>query len=153
MHTELSLDTVILNDCLVMQSASTSKQDVIEELTSLLVTADRVKDKDSFIRDVYDREAMGSTAFENGIAIPHGKSDAVTETSIAAAKLQHPVQWDADDEPVDLVFLFAVANEDKSDNHVRLLASVSMVLCEDDKVDALKTCQEASQFKSILSNS
>ncbi len=153
MNSELNLENVLSHDCIVLTSNSQTKKEVIEELTDLLIAQNRVEDKNVFLRDVYEREELGSTGFENGIAIPHGKSAAVTKTSIAVARVKSPIEWDSlDEEPVDLIFLFAVASEDQSDNHVKLLATVSMVLCDDDKVASLKTCTDPEQFKFLISN-
>ena len=153
MNTELLLDKVLQTNCIILDSQSTTKNAVIEELAILLVKNQCVDDKNIFLHDVYEREALASTGFEYGIAIPHGKSEAVRTTNIAVARLQTPIEWDSlDDEPVDLVFLFAVAKSDESDNHIKLLASISMLLCEEDKVAELKKCSSPKMFKQIISN-
>ncbi len=55
-----------------------TKEEVIEELTDLLIQDGAVTNKEDFIRDVWLREELGSTGFENHIAIPHGKSSGVS---------------------------------------------------------------------------
>lgn len=153
MNIDLRLDEVLQTNFIILESQSTTKEEVIEELTNLLILDHRIDDKDLFIQDVYERENLASTGFENGIAIPHGKSSAVKITSIAIARLKSQIDWDSiDEEPVDLVFLFAVAKEDESDNHVKLLATISQVLCEDEKVSELKRSTNPETFKKILLN-
>lgn len=153
MNTEFLLDEVLQTNCIVLDSKSTTKSAVVDELATLLVEHKCVDDKDMFLRDVYEREELASTGFEYGIAIPHGKSASVRTTNIAVAKLQTPIEWDSlDDEPVDLVFLFAVAKSDESDNHIKLLATISVILCEEEKVAELKKCSSPETFKQIISN-
>ncbi len=62
---------------------ASSKEAAIIELTELLFSDGAISDKEAFIRDVWLREAEGSTGFENHIAIPHGKSSAVKQTTLA----------------------------------------------------------------------
>lgn len=67
-----------------------NKDEVIEKLTQSLCELNIISNKEGFIHDVMLREALGSTGFENQIAIPHGKSQWVNETRIAVAKLASP---------------------------------------------------------------
>lgn len=68
-----------------------TKEEVIEELTDLLIEDGAVTNKEDFIRDVWLREELGSTGFENHIAIPHGKSSGVSRTALAIGRTQHAI--------------------------------------------------------------
>ncbi len=115
-----------------------TKEEVIEELTDLLIQDGAVTNKEDFIRDVWLREALGSTGFENHIAIPHGKSSGVSRTALAIGRTQHAIPWETmDGSDVRCVILFAVCLVDQNATHIRLLAQVSGSLADEDIIAKL----------------
>ena len=78
-----------------------TKKEIIAYLSQLAFEAGKVDDPHSYMSAVLQREETASTAVGFGIAIPHGESDAVTQTFVACLRLKHPVTWDHD--VVDLV--------------------------------------------------
>lgn len=115
-----------------------TKEEVIEELTDLLIQDDAVTNKEDFIRDVWLREELGSTGFENHIAIPHGKSSGVSRTALAIGRTQHAIPWETmDGSDVRCVILFAVCLVDQNATHIRLLAQVSGSLADEDIIAKL----------------
>ncbi len=115
-----------------------TKEEVIEELTDLLIQDGAVTNKEDFIRDVWLREELGSTGFENHIAIPHGKSSGVSRTALAIGRTQHAIPWETmDGSDVRCVILFAVCLVDQNATHIRLLAQVSGSLADEDIITKL----------------
>ena len=115
-----------------------TKEEVIEELTDLLIQDGAVTNKEDFIRDVWLREELGSTGFENHIAIPHGKSSGVSRTALAIGRTQHAIPWETmDGSDVRCVILFAVCLVDQNATHIRLLAQVSGSLADQDIIAKL----------------
>ncbi len=115
-----------------------TKEEVIEELTDLLIQDGAVTNKEDFIRDVWLREELGSTGFENHIAIPHGKSSGVSRTALAIGRTQHAIPWETmDGSDVRCVILFAVCLVDPNATHIRLLAQVSGSLADEDIIAKL----------------
>ncbi len=115
-----------------------TKEEVIEELTDLLIQDGAVTNKEDFIRDVWLREELGSTGFENHIAIPHGKSSGVSRTALAIGRTQHAIPWETmDGSDVRCIILFAVCLVDQSATHIRLLAQVSGSLADEDIIAKL----------------
>ena len=115
-----------------------TKEEVIEELTDLLIQDGAVTNKEDFIRDVLLREELGSTGFENHIAIPHGKSSGVSRTALAIGRTQHAIPWETmDGSDVRCVILFAVCLVDQNATHIRLLAQVSGSLADEDIIAKL----------------
>jgi hypothetical protein len=70
-----------------------NKAEAIEELTDLLQKDGAINCRETFIRDVWQRESEGSTGFENHIAIPHGKSSAVVNTTLAIGRTRQDIAW------------------------------------------------------------
>ena len=115
-----------------------TKEEVIEELTDLLIQDGAVTNKEDFIRDVWLREELGSTGFENHIAIPHGKSSGVSRTALAIGRTQHAIPWETmDGSDVRCVILFAVCLVGQNATHIRLLAQVSGSLADEDIIAKL----------------
>ena len=125
-----------------------TKEEVIEELTDLLVQDGAVTNKEDFIRDVWLREEQGSTGFENHIAIPHGKSSGVSRTALAIGRTQHAIPWETmDGSDVRCIILFAVCLVDQNATHIRLLAQVSGSLADEDII--AKLLVESDPYKII----
>lgn len=125
-----------------------TKEEVIEELTDLLIQDGAVTNKEDFIRDVWLREELGSTGFENHIAIPHGKSSGVSRTALAIGRTQHAIPWETmDGSDVRCVILFAVCLVDQNATHIRLLAQVSGSLADEDII--AKLLVESDPYKII----
>ncbi|OVJ02091.1 PTS sugar transporter subunit IIA [Klebsiella pneumoniae] len=125
-----------------------TKEEVIEELTDLLIQDGAVTNKEDFIRDVWLREELGSTGFENHIAIPHGKSSGVSRTALAIGRTQHAIPWETmDSSDVRCIILFAVCLVDQNATHIRLLAQVSGSLADEDII--AKLLVESDPYKII----
>ncbi|WP_215800628.1 PTS sugar transporter subunit IIA [Pantoea dispersa] len=118
--------------------SATSKEEAINELTDLLVSDGAISDRAAFIADVWLREAEGSTGFENHIAIPHGKSSAVRQTTLAIGRTQQDIPWETlDGSQVRCIILFAVRLEDQNTTHIRLLSQVASALADDEVIGRL----------------
>ena len=117
-----------------------------EEVLTLL--AGKLKDAGY----IYLRESEGTTGIGNYIAIPHGKSDSVTQVGIAIAKLKHEIEWETlDDKGVRLVFLFAVSNDHEyARNHMLLLADIARKLGNDEAVERLLQVENVEELKEIF---
>lgn len=125
-----------------------TKEEVIEELTDLLIQDGAVTNKEDFIRDVWLREELGSTGFENHIAIPHGKSSGVSRTALAIGRTQHAIPWETmDSSDVRCIILFAVCLVDQNATHIRLLAQVPGSLADEDII--AKLLVESDPYKII----
>lgn len=153
------LDKIVLSDllskaCVITDMQANSKIDVIEQLTQALCEQGVIENKQGFIRDVLAREALGSTGFENQIAIPHGKSQWVKETRIAVARLKDTVDWETiDSSNVRLVILFAVKDADRGVGHIKVLARISIALGDDEVVEKLlNTNSQEELYRLIISN-
>ena len=126
------LHEIINRNAVVIHSQATCKNEVIEELAVKLFQDGSISDIEAFVQDVYQRENEGITGIGKGIAIPHGKSVFVDKTCIAIAKLENPIKWESiDEEPVRVVFLFAVDDRDRSTYFIKLMSKVARLLACD----------------------
>ncbi|EIY5082976.1 PTS sugar transporter subunit IIA [Klebsiella variicola] len=144
----MDISTVLNVKNIKLNMTARTKEEVIEELTDLLVQDGAVTNKEDFIRDVWLREEQGSTGFENHIAIPHGKSSGVSRTALAIGRTQHAIPWETmDGSDVRCIILFAVCLVDQNATHIRLLAQVSGSLADEDII--AKLLVESDPYKII----
>ncbi len=132
-------------------SEARSKDEAIRELIGLLRAAGRVGEPDAVEDAVWQREATYSTGVGFGVAIPHGKTDAVLATSIAVATYPDGVPWGSlDGEPVTLAILVAVRASDPGETHLRTIAALSRRLMDDDVRTALLAAANADEVVARL---
>ena len=128
---------------------TTDKPGVIRELVQLLVKSGDVKaaDVDRFVEILLAREALGSTGIGQGVGIPHGKSNCVSQLVGAFGIAPRGVNFEAlDGDPAYLFFLL-VAPEDAAGPHLKALARISRLLKDKFLRESLR---EASDEKAIL---
>ena len=151
MMTEIDLKKVIHKDLMIIPSKSKNKAEVIKELGRLLASNDYVNDAQEFINDVYLREAEGVTGIGQGVAIPHGKSPSVKDTTIAIAVLENEIEWETlDSEPVKVVIMFAVKDIDATTTHILLLQQVAQLLAHDDFLKELVQVTNVDNLYQLL---
>ncbi len=129
-----------------------TKEHVIRELIGLLVKTGSIKEKDvpKLVRILLEREALGSTGIGQGVAIPHGKSDCVSQLVGALGICHHGVNFDSlDGEPTRIFFLL-IAPGDSAGPHLKALARISRLLKEKHFRDGLLNAKEEKTLTKIL---
>ncbi len=129
-----------------------NKDEAIRHLAQKLKDADYIGDVDEFVKDIYFRESQGMTGIGNYVAIPHGKSDSVTQVGISIGKLNQEIEWETlDGKGVKLIFLFAVSNDTEyAKNHMRLLAQIAGKLGNDENIEKLLNAQSIDELKAVF---
>ena len=118
---------------IALDEALQTQEEILSRLVELQATHGNITDKEAYKKALYAREAEGSTYVDNGITVPHAKTDVVTRPSLAALRLSTPVQYNAEDDgTTDL--LFAIAAPENGSLHVDMLARMMQMLMNDDFV-------------------
>ncbi len=105
-----------------------SKDDIITALVDLIATSPKVLDKEKVRTAVFEREKIMSTGVGNGFAIPHGKTDSVSDTVAAFAVTAEPIDYQSlDEKPVRLIFLL-VGKDNMVGPHIKLLSRISRLM-------------------------
>ena len=130
---------------IALDEALTDQEQIISCLVELQATHGNITDKDAYKKALYAREAEGSTYVDNGITVPHAKTNVVTRPSLAALRLSSPVQYNAEDDgTTDL--LFAIAAPENGSLHVDMLARMMQMLMNEDFVEKLKAAKTPAEF-------
>lgn len=149
---DFSIADVISEELINLELKADTKEGAIRELTELLAKNGTISDKESFIADVLKREEEGMTGLGQGIAIPHGKSKSVTQTSIAVGRTRRPIEWESlDDNPVTLIILFSVKDIEANTMHIKLLQKVAVLLADDDFMEELHRVHTKTEMMTLLS--
>ncbi|MEX0736371.1 MAG: PTS sugar transporter subunit IIA [Bacteroidota bacterium] len=110
------------------QLPGTSKMEIINAMINLAATQERVLDKEKMREAIFEREKIMSTGVGSGFAIPHGKTDAVSDIVAAFAITAEPIDYQAlDDQPVRIVFLL-VGRDNMVGPHIKLLSRISRLM-------------------------
>lgn len=125
------------------------RTDVIRHLAQNVVDAGRATQFDGLYADAVAREEKTATGVPGGIAIPHCRSTAVTEATLAMARLDPPVDFGAKDGPADLVF-FIAAPEGADQEHLKLLSKLARSLIKKDFTTALREAVSAQQIVELV---
>ena len=111
---------------------SENKDDVINELIELLKDDERVSNLEDVRKCVFDREKIMSTGVGKGFAIPHGKTNSVSDILAAFGKSEKPIDYNSlDGEPVQLVFLL-IGKDNLVGKHIKLLSRISRLMNNDE---------------------
>lgn len=150
----MQLTDILHKDCIAVGLAAANKEDALYHLAQLLKIHGAVGDLPAFLADVTTRELQGPTGIGDGIAIPHGKSDAVIRNCIAIGKLHTPIAWESiDGEPVRVIILFAVQKSSGADAHVRMMARVAGALADEDICTRMREAANRDQLFDALTQS
>ena len=130
---------------IALDEALQTQEQILSRLVELQATHGNITDKEAYKKALYAREAEGSTYVDNGITVPHAKTNVVTRPSLAALRLSTPVQYNAEDDgTTDL--LFAIAAPENGSLHVDMLARMMQMLMNEDFVEKLKAAKSPKEF-------
>ncbi|GGY23783.1 hypothetical protein GCM10010384_33750 [Streptomyces djakartensis] len=127
------------------------KESAIREMSELLARTGRVADVDELVACALRREAQGTTGLGEEIAIPHAKTDAVTEPVVGFARSADGVEWDSlDGTKARLVFMIAVPEAAAGDEHLRILSLLSRKLMDAGFRERLLAAPDESALLGVL---
>ena len=143
---ELALTAYLDESCIVIPLAARTKEEAIRELVARLETAGKLLDHDDVLTAVLEREESASTGMEKGIAIPHAKTDGVSEITVAVGVSPGGIEFNSiDEEPAHLIFLIASPIESRGP-HLQLLASIATHLRDGTIRSRAIAAQSAQEF-------
>ena len=149
---QVKISNFINEKLILLKLKASDKKGVIEEMVKHLVNAGLVTNKNKLIKIVLDREALGTTAIGDGVAIPHGTSSLINEIIIAFGRANKGIEFDAlDNMPVNLFFMLFFPEEAKGP-HLKLLARLSRLLKEDDFRESLTNAATANEVVKFISH-
>lgn len=135
----------------IAELQATTKQGALEELADKFVESDLIRNRDILLEMLQRRESVGSTGIGHGIAIPHGRTTATAELTVAFGKTAAGIDWDSvDNEPVKLVFLIVAPPFEEKNKYLPMLGTLVEFLSQEENRKKLMATNSFDDFKNIL---
>ena len=133
-----------------LDAAPADKKETLDQAIALMANSGKLADVEQYRAQVYAREEESTTGIGEGIAIPHGKCDAVKTPGLAAMVIKNGVDYDSlDGEPVTLLFLIAAPNT-KDNVHLDVLSKLSVMLMDEKFTTSLRNAKSVDEFLQII---
>ncbi len=144
------MSALITRELVALDAAlGADKEAVVRRLAALVADTGRATSAEGLAGDALTREAQAATGLPGGIAIPHCRSGAVTQASLAFGRLSPGVAWGAPDGPADLVFLIAAPEHGDAD-HLTLLTALARALVRPEFVASLRAAGSADEVVALV---
>ena len=133
-----------------LNAAPADKKETLDLAVELMAKSGKLSDVEKYRAQVYAREEESTTGIGEGIAIPHGKCDAVKAPGLAAMVIKNGVEYESlDGEPVTLLFLIAAPNT-KDNVHLDVLSKLSVMLMDENFTTSLRNAKSVEEFLQII---
>ncbi|MEM1355706.1 MAG: PTS sugar transporter subunit IIA [Planctomycetota bacterium] len=146
----MRISEILKPACVKVPLKGADKQAALFELVDVLSGHGEIPDADQLKQAVWQRETIRTTGIGHGIAVPHGKTEGLTQLNMAIGLTQEPLEFGAiDGKPVELIILLA-SPIDQTGPHVQALAKISRLLIDDTFRDAIKQAESPEKLYMML---
>jgi fructose-specific phosphotransferase system IIA component len=118
-------------DNIFLDLAAEDKNSLIQEMIDRLQASGMIKDREGALQAVLEREEKMSTGMNNGVAIPHGKTDSVNKLIVAVGLQRSGIDFSCADGKPAQIFIMTISPASRSGPHIQFLAEVSKILREE----------------------
>ena len=136
----MNLKKVLSPDTVWVDLKADTKQGIIEEMVDRLVAAGKISDREAVLQAVLEREAKMSTGMQNGVAIPHGRTESVKSLVTAIGLNKNGVKFDSIDGSPCTIFIMNIYSAKRRGPHMQFLAEVSRLISQPAERDKLLAC-------------
>lgn len=146
----MEIRDLLKKDLMVLDLKAENKDEAIKEIADKFFEKGYVKSAEDFREGLKEREAQGSTALGESVAIPHSKNKTVIEPAVLFARKIGGLDYEAlDGEPTEI--FFAIAAPDGENNlHVATLAELSKMIMKDGFIDDLKKVASEDEVYAVI---
>ena len=146
------LEDIIVPDGVLCNATARSKKHCLEILSELLIRSVPNIASESIFACLNDRERLGCTGLNRGVAFPHCRVEGLNECHAALMKLSEPVEFDAaDGEPVDVVFGMMLPTELNEEHHAAI-KMITQVLADEGLRSRLRSANSSNTLYDALLN-
>ncbi|MZH47212.1 MAG: PTS sugar transporter subunit IIA [Nitrospinae bacterium] len=146
----MKIADILKKDSIIPDLKGANKEEVLREITDFLKTQDLIKDKEALLKTLIEREKLGSTGIGENVAIPHGKSDELSQIVTVFARSLNGVDFEAlDQKPVHFVCM-VIAPSNSTGQHLKALARISRIFKNQNLRDGILNLKNADEIYSLL---
>jgi PTS system nitrogen regulatory IIA component len=146
----MNLKTVLTVETINLHLKGSTKDQIINELLDILVSAGKIPHRDAALSAVMDREQKMSTGMKHGIAIPHGKSNTIQDLVACVGISTQPVDFDSLDHEPCRIFIMTLSPVEKTGPHLQFLAEISQLFKSSEKRQEILNAQTPEALIKIL---
>ena len=128
----MKITELLIKERMNLDLQSVTKEDVINELAEMFLSTGIIDDLEGFMGEIKNREALSSTALEEGIAIPHAKTKYVKKPALAFGRSKKGIDYESLDGEPSTIFFMIAAPEDANNAHIETLARLTQMLLDTD---------------------
>ena len=146
----MKIDDILKKDSIIANLAGVNKGEILREITDFLQKQGLIKDKETLLNTLMEREKLGSTGIGENVAIPHGKSDELSHIITVFGRSLQGVDFESlDQKPVHFVCM-VIAPSNSTGQHLKALARISRLFKNQDLREGILKLQDANQIYSLL---
>ena len=146
----MKIDDILKTDYIIANLAGTNKEEVLREITDFLQKLCLIKDKETLFNTLMEREKLGSTGIGENVAIPHGKSDELSQIITVFGRSLKGLDFESlDQKPVHFICM-VIAPSNSTGQHLKALARISRLFKNKDLREGILKLQDANQIYSLL---
>ena len=147
----MKISEILTEDVIGVKITAKDKNDAINQMIDLAEKSGKIIDVEEVKKCVFEREKLVSTGVGKGFAIPHGKTDAVSDVVASFATLKEPIEFESiDNEKVNLIFLL-IGKDTLLNVHIKLLSRVSRLMNKDEVRERLLKAKTKKQVLDAFS--
>ena len=148
----MKIEEILKKESVIPDLLGDSKVKVIKEMTQCLKKNNFIKNDQALFETLMEREKLGSTGIGENVAIPHGKSDEVTQIITVLARSKKGVEFESlDQKPVHFVCM-VIAPAHSTGQHLKVLARVSRIFKNQGIREEILKAENSDTIYSILMN-
>ncbi len=146
----MKISDILSTDVIAVDLDTADKDDAIKKIIELASKSGKILAKDKVTHTIFEREKLVSTGVGKGFAIPHGKTDSISDVVAAFAITKEPIDFDSiDGEPVRFIFLL-IGKENLLNTHIKLLSRISRLMNKDEFREKLLDAKSPEEVLEIF---
>ena len=146
----MNLKSVLTAETINLHLKGSTKDEIINEMLDILVTAKKIPDREAALNAIMDREQKMSTGMKHGIAIPHGKSSTISDLIACIGISDKPVDFDSLDHEPCRIFIMTLSPIEKTGPHLQFLAEISLLFKSAEKRQEILNAESAESIIKVL---
>lgn len=147
---DIKISQLLKEKFIELELKETEKKDIMAELVEIISKSRRLNNKKSFLKTMLEREKLGSTGIGGGVAIPHGKSEAVSDFILVFGRKSEGIDFGALDGEKTYLFFALASPKEEVGGHLKILAEISRLVRDKFIVDLLKNAKTSQQIIKII---
>ena len=146
----MRITDLLKSDSIVLGASPADKAAAINQLADLMEAGGNLSDKEQYTKDVFAREASGTTGLGDGIATPHAKSAGVKAAGLAAMTVPAGMNFESMDGLPSRLFFMIAAPDSANDDHLAILSKLATMIMDPDFKEALIAAKSKDEFLKLI---